>query len=58
VCAGASCDERGSRTFHAASTLRALERRGFVSVQLSPDGGMMARITDAGRAALAPEVKP
>ena len=53
VFAGRSVTRRGSVFEVAASTIRALERRGLVTTSISPDGGVMATITDAGRAALA-----
>jgi hypothetical protein len=33
-----------------AGTLRGLARRGLVTLDLSPDGGMSARLTPAGKA--------
>ena len=40
-----------------AGTLRALDRRRLVALSLSPDGGMMARLTDAGRALVPDEYR-
>lgn len=48
VFAGENVTSRGSCFQVAASTLRALERRGFLTVQISPDGGMMGRPTFNG----------
>lgn len=43
----------GSIARVSASTLRGLERRGWCTLGLGPDGGMLATITGAARAALA-----
>lgn len=52
VPAGRTATRKGSVRVFAASTLRALAARGLVTLDLTPDGGMGATITDAGRAAL------
>lgn len=41
---------RGSCCSLSAITIKALAARGWVTLQISPDGGMMGRITEAGRA--------
>lgn len=50
--AGAQADPRvsyrGSLLRIHASALRALERRGYVTLHISPDGRKMARPTEAG----------
>lgn len=51
VCAGYNTRRNGSRFYVAYPTLRALHRRGLLALVISPDGGVMGRITDAGRAA-------
>jgi hypothetical protein len=48
VHAGKSVDWRGRTSRHAASTLRALAQRGLLSLAISPDGGMMGRLTEDG----------
>jgi len=40
--AGHDVDDRGWQINVPASTLRALEKRGLITLSISPDGGMMA----------------
>lgn len=44
---------KGSVVRVNASTVMALARRGLVALAISPDGGMVGHLTDAGRAVLA-----
>lgn len=44
VFAGYNVTKKGSRVMVAASTLRALEKQGLVTLCIGPDGGMMARV--------------
>lgn len=50
--------ERGSRTRVQASTIQSLARQGLVTLDISPDGGMQGRLTEAGRAAIAAQAVP
>ena len=48
VSAGLDVTPSGQSVRIAASTLRALEQRGLVTLCLSSDGGMAARLTEDG----------
>ncbi len=58
VVAGTGGDGKGSTERNSPSAMRALERRGLVTLHLSPDGGMACRPTDAGRAVAAQWTPP
>lgn len=52
--AGHGDNGKGSLERIAASTLRALAARGYAELSLSPDGGMMAKVTYNGKQAAKP----
>ncbi len=49
VCAGLDFDHVGRSARIYASSLRALARRGLVTLHIGTEGGMAASITEAGR---------
>ena len=50
VVAGHDLSRDGSRYFFSAGSVRALGARGLAELKISPDGGVAATLTDAGRA--------
>lgn len=57
VFAGTGASERGAVERHSAKALQGLERRGLLTLHISPDGGTMGRPTAAGLSFFSEEVQ-